>query len=123
MRFLVETDILVKTRTNKRSYSLREEVVISVTVANKGLIPVELIFPSAQRYDFMILKSGREVWRWSDGRVFAMVLGTLFLKSGEEQTYKEMWMPKDVMLGEYEVIGIVTSRPSLEARCTFRMNG
>jgi len=119
----LETDILAKTRTNKRRYSLGEEVVMSVTVANKGLNPVELVFLSAQRYDFIVLKNGRVVWRWSDGRVFAMVLETLFLKSGEEQTYNETWVPEDVTPGECEVIGIVTSRPSLEARCTFRMNG
>ena len=118
----MEKDILVETRTNKNKYSLGEEVKVSVIVANKSLNPIELIFPSAQRYDFIVLKDGEEVWRWSNGKMFAMVLESLLLKPDEKQTFMETWKPKDIMSGEYEVIGIVTSRPAHRAICTFKIN-
>ena len=120
--FSVGNDILAETRTDKGKYSVGEKVKISVTVTNKGLDPVELIFASAQRYDFIVLKDGKEVWRWSNGKMFAMVLESLLLKSGEKQTYMETWKPKDITSGEYEVIGTVTSRPAHRAVCTFRIN-
>ena len=115
-------DILVETRTDKPEYSIGEEIKMSVKVTNKGLNPVELVFTSAQRCDFMVLKDGAEVWRWSNGKMFAMVLESLLLKSGEKQTYMETWKPKDITPGEYEVIGTVTSRPAHRAVCTFRIN-
>jgi hypothetical protein len=118
----VEKDILVETRTDKGKYSVGEEVKISVTVTNKCLNPVELIFTSAQRYDFIVLKDGEEVWRWSNSKMFAMVIESLLLKSGEKQTYMETWKPKDITSGEYEVIGIVTSRQAHRAICTFKIN-
>lgn len=119
----MEKDISVETQTNKNKYSLGEEVKISVTVTNKSLKPVELIFTSAQRYDFIVLKDGEEVWRWSSSKVFAMVLEPLLLKSGEKRTYTETWKPKDVTPGEYEMIGMVASRPAHRTTYTFKING
>jgi len=120
--FTVRKDILVKTQTNKSKYSMGEEVEMSVTVVNKRLGPVEFIFTSAQRYDFIISKGDEEVWRWSSGKVFAMVLEHLLLKSNEGQTYTETWKPKDATPGEYEVIGVIMSQPPLRATCTFKVD-
>ena len=118
----MEKDISVETLTDKGEYSVEEEVKISVTVTNRGINPVELIFMSAQRYDFIVLQEDREVWRWSSDRVFAMFLGRLFLKSGEKQIYMETWKPKGIMLGEYKVVGTVTSWPAHAATCIFKIS-
>jgi uncharacterized membrane protein len=120
--FTVEKDISVETRTDKGEYSVGEEVKISVTVTNRGMNPVELIFMSAQRYDFIVVKDDREVWRWSNNKMFAMVLESLLLKPGEKQTYMETWEPKCITSGEYEVIGTVTSRPAHRATCIIKIN-
>jgi uncharacterized membrane protein len=120
--FTVEKDISVETRTDKGEYSVEEEVKISVTVTNRGMNPVELIFMSAQRYDFIVVKDDREVWRWSKNKMFAMVLESLLLKPGEKQTYMETWEPKCITPGEYEVIGTVTSRPAHRATCVIKIN-
>jgi hypothetical protein len=45
-----------------------------LVVRNETGTPVELAFPTAQRFDFIVRDaSGTEVLRWSDGRVFAAV--------------------------------------------------
>ena len=119
----MEKDISVESRTDKGKYLLGEEVKMSVTVTNKSLKPVEFIFTSSQHYDFIVLEDGEEVWRWSSSKVFAMLLEPLLLKSGEKRTYTETWKPKDITPGEYEVIGMVASRPSHRATCTFKING
>lgn len=115
-------DISAETQTNKSKYSVGEEVKISVTMANKGLNPIEIIFASAQRYDFIVLKGNEEVWRWSNDKVFAMVLEQVLLKPGEKQTYSETWKPKDAKPGKYEVIGVVTSRPPYRSACVFKID-
>ncbi|MEM2849628.1 MAG: BsuPI-related putative proteinase inhibitor [Candidatus Bathyarchaeia archaeon] len=115
----MEKEILVEAQTDKGKYSAGEEVKMSITVANKGQSPIELIFTSTQRYDFMVLKDGGEVWRWSNGKVFAMILESLPLKPGEKRTYTETWRPEDVAPGEYKVVGVVTSQPKYRATCKF----
>jgi len=120
--FSVENDVLVETRTDKGEYSVGEEVKISVTLTNKGLTPLELIFTSSQRHDVIVLKEGVEVWRWSNNKMFVMVLESLLLKTGEKQTYMETWEPKCITPGEYEVIGTVTSRPTHRATCIIKIN-
>lgn len=118
----MRNDVLVETRTEKSNYSVGEEVKMSITMENKGRGTIELIFTSAQRYDFLVLKDGKEIWRWSDGKVFGMVLGHLLLKSGEKQTYTEAWKPEDAAPGEYEVIGAVTSQPAYKTASTFKIS-
>jgi hypothetical protein len=120
--FSVENDVLAEIRTDKGEYSVGEEVKISVTLTNKGLTPLELIFTSSQRHDVIVLKEGVEVWRWSNNKMFAMVLESLLLKPGEKQTYMETWEPKCITSGEYEVIGTVTSRPAHRATCIIKIN-
>jgi len=115
----MENDVLVEILTDKREYSVEEDVKISVIVTNRGINLVELIFMSTQRYDFKILHEDREVWCWSSDRVFAMFLGQLFLKPGEKITYMETWKPKGIMPGEYKVIGTVTSRKTHSATTVF----
>ncbi len=114
--------VVVETRTNKSKYYVGEEVELSVAVNNTGSNPVELIFTSAQHYDFVVLKDDNEVWRWSSGKVFAMVLEQLSLKPGEKQTYRETWKPRDAMPGEYKLTGIITSQLVRSSNCTFKID-
>lgn len=112
-------DISVKTQTSKSKYSLYEEVEISVTAMNEGLSPLELVFTSAQRYDFIISKGEKEIWRWSNGKMFAMALEQLILQPSETLTYTEKWKPIDATPGEYKVTGVIMSQLPCRATCTF----
>jgi len=115
-------NILVEIRTNKSKYAAGEEVKLSTTVTNKSSTPAELVFPSTQRYDFTVLREGKEVWRWSNDKTFAMILESLLLKPDEKQTYRETWKPKDAATGEYKAIGTVTSQPPHKTKCTFEID-
>lgn len=47
-----------------------------LTLRNTTGIPVELVWPSGQRYDFQVRnEKGEIVWRWSDGKAFILVYG------------------------------------------------
>lgn len=114
--------VWAEARTDKSRYSVGEPVKISITLMNKGRDAIELTFTSAQRYDFIIMGKGKEVWRWSSGKAFAMVLESLHLTAGEKQTYTETWKPKNAASGKYEVTGIITSKPAHTALCKFTIN-
>jgi hypothetical protein len=63
-------------------------------VTNRAAQRLELTFGSGQLYDFAILdSSGREVWRWSSGRMFTQALQTRLLDPNETLTFEEQWHP------------------------------
>ncbi len=49
---------------------------VALVVRNNTDTPVEFIFPTSQRFDFVVQDAlGKEVLRWSDGLAFAQVVG------------------------------------------------
>ena len=84
------------------------DVALSLTVENEGTEPVELPFRTAQRADFVAYRDGEEVWRWSDGRMFAQVLGEERLNPGETLTVDATWDAPPS--GEYRVVGELVAR-------------
>jgi len=117
----MEEGIIVEVQTDKDEYALYEPVRMTLKIWNGGTMSVELVFASAQRYDFMVLKDGEEVWRWSRDKMFAMVLGSLSLKPHERRVYTETWKASGAIPGKYNVVGVVTSRPTLKATSTFKI--
>ncbi|HHU82969.1 MAG TPA: hypothetical protein GXZ26_08200 [Firmicutes bacterium] len=77
-------------RPEYNSSSIMSPPVIrmALQVYNYSQLPVTFDFTTSQRYDFAIYDSvGREVWRWSDGKVFLPVEGQLILQPGESVVY------------------------------------
>jgi hypothetical protein len=114
-------DLDIAVRTNKRTYTLNEEMKVSIIVTNKGQTPVELTFLSTQEYDIVILKEAREVWRWSSDKMFAMAIGTLVLEPAKKKTYRATWIIKTETPGEYDVIGIIKSQSPLSEKKTIKI--
>jgi len=115
----VEERVSVGIQTDKAEYAIGEQVRLSFDVLNLGPNSVKLNFNSAQRYEFTVLKENQEVWRWSSGKMFAMVLGSLFLKPNEKRSYTEALETAEMVPGKYDLVGIITSRPPLKAACKF----
>ncbi len=114
-------DIVVITETYKSHYSVGEEAKISITLSNKGAKSVELLFASAQRFDIVIKEGENEVWRWSSDKMFAMVTENVVVKPGKKKTYKATWKIETATPGEYDVIGTITSQPSLSDKSSIKI--
>lgn len=72
--------------TDKPAYAPGEPITFTLRVVNGTPKPVRLSFRTAQRFDLVVEDAqGREVWRWSAGRLFTQVLGaeTLDPSGGE----------------------------------------
>lgn len=98
----------------RESYCSGESVPMTLALKNIGDEPLTLRFSSGQQYDFIVARSGKEVWRWSADKVFIQVLGSLTLAPGETREFKQTWQQKDnegqqVPAGEYEITGLVTT--------------
>lgn len=79
------------------------DVKFTLHVANRAEKNVELMFPSGQTHDFVVRDSaGREVWRWSEGRMFTQALQSKAIGGGESATYEEAW-PAGKQAGRFTV--------------------
>ena len=90
----------------------------TLTVENAGDGSVDLSFADGQRAEFVAVNAaGDEVWRWSEGRAFAMALGSETLAPGESVDYDAEW-PSPAP-GEYELAGsLAASDAEAEASMT-----
>jgi hypothetical protein len=62
-----------------------------LTLRNTSSLPVTLQFNSGQQYDLVIRDAaGQQVYQWSQGRAFTLVLSRLELKEGERMFVEEI---------------------------------
>ncbi len=91
-------------------------------VTNNGHEPVQLSFPTSQRYDFVVeTPGGEEIWRWSDGMGFLQALSQETLAPGDSWEMEAVWDPGERQ-GDLVATGVVTTRErELRQRTTFRL--
>lgn len=104
-----------------------EEVSFAFTVTNAGHDPVEVTFRDAGKADFVVYddsvpadtsRADGEVWRWSDGRMFAQMLQTARFEPGEEAVFEAEW--PDPSPGDYTAAATLRVRDAdVSARTPF----
>jgi hypothetical protein len=85
-------------------------VRFTLKVCNDSGSTVERDFGNAKRYDFEVSRDGKKVWRWSDGRSFAQVVGRERFEPGACRSWSEEWDGRDsrgmlAPTGSYRVVG------------------
>ncbi len=100
--------------TDKRSYSIGEPIKVTLKIFNDTEEEDVLHFNTSQRYDFIMEdEKGEEIWRWSEDKIFAMVLGEENIEpTNPELIYTEKFTNK-LALGYYKITGVlvVQGRP------------
>ena len=96
------------------------------TIRNSTSSPVAFTFPSSQQYDFLIQDdAGRELWKWSDGRFFAMLIVEKEL--GQEPWVYQERIPtfnregRSLPKGYYTLRARLTSNPAIENHLSFQV--
>jgi len=85
------------------------EVRFAFDVTNVGGKYVELSFPSGKSYDIVVVDStGRQVWQWSNGRMFTQGVQNKQLASGDVMKVAETWT-KPAQPGVYTAIATLNS--------------
>lgn len=83
-------------------------VRFAIEVANDSRKKVELTFPDGRTHDFVVLDTaGREVWRWSRGRLFTQAIQNRLLESHDAVVYAERWTPPTP--GRYTLVAQLNS--------------
>ena len=95
-----------------------EAVRFEFAVTNAGTDPVELRFSDACKAEFVVEDEGREVWRYTDGRMFAQMISTERIAPDETATYETEW--EEPRSGEYTAVAELRAQEgSCEARTEF----
>lgn len=124
-----EKTLRLSLTTSKAAYTPGEPVKLILTVGNISDHPVILSFESAKKYDFVVSQGGDEIWRWSNGQLFAMVLTHLILAPRDSRRFEAVWLQTDqtsqrVRPGFYEATGnLQLQRHALSDSTSFVIDG
>ncbi len=95
--------------TSKFTVKSNHGVEFNLDVRNNTVKMVELQFKDGQTHDFVVQDAaGKEVWRWSAGRMFTQAMQNALVKGKEVETFSEFWDAKD-MHGRFTATAIVMS--------------
>lgn len=85
-------EVLATTFDVLRPKNDAESVKFALRVVNNTRKMVEINFPDGQTHDFVVNDStGKEVWRWSEGRMFTSAMRSKTLKGKDETVFEESW--------------------------------
>lgn len=101
---------------------VRNGIEFDFRVTNNTERKLELLFPSGQTHDVAVLDSqGREVWRWSEGRMFTQAIQNKLLESGATLTWNAAWRA-EVAAGRYvAVASLLSENKPVEERVEFEV--
>jgi hypothetical protein len=69
-----------------------EKLRFALHVTNNTSKMLELQFPDGQTHDFVVRDfAGKEVWKWSEGRMFTSAMRSTTLKGKGQTVYAESW--------------------------------
>ncbi|HOB89227.1 MAG: LysM peptidoglycan-binding domain-containing protein [Bacillota bacterium] len=76
---------------SRTTFSRGEPVRLSLSKTNVTGSPVSITYRGSQRYDFIVTRAGREIWRWSEGRFFTFAIETISVAPGERLLHIQIW--------------------------------
>lgn len=100
--------------------SVRNGVQLAFQVTNGAARKVELNFPSGHTHDFVVLDSiGREIWKWSEGRLFTQAMQNKVLGRDESVSWQADWDPGSRHGTFLAVVSLRSENHPMEQRVQF----
>lgn len=97
--------------TNKMSYTVGEPITMTLKIFNYTEEDVVFHFNTSKRYDFIIEdEEGNEIWCWSEGRMFAQMLGEETLGPTNIEIIYSVKYKDKLSLGYYKITGFFVAR-------------
>lgn len=89
--------------------NVEKGVTFEFSVVNGTKKKLEVSFNDGRTHELVVLDSlGREVWRWSEGRMFTQSVQNRVLRTSDALTYEEEW--EAPAPGRYTAVAMLTSR-------------
>lgn len=94
-----------------------DAVTFHFHVHHEGPDPIDVQFRSAKYADVAVHEDSEEVWRWSDGQMFAQMMQTETFEPGQVETFEFEWSDPDP--GDYEAVATLNTMDDVSAREPF----
>ncbi len=96
--------------TNKNYYNFGQQVVVTMILKNTSSSRITVPFRTSQIFDARLSYQGREIWRYSKGKMFTTALSNLEFEPNESKVYT-FTLPDELILtpAQYELIGYMVS--------------
>lgn len=102
--------------------SVNSEIRLALHLTNSDDRHVELRFPNGQTHDFVVLDTiGREIWKWSDGRLFTQSMQSRVLDRNETVTYAADWDPGTLQGTYVAMVSLRSENHPVEQRVRFEI--
>jgi hypothetical protein len=86
-----------------------DKLHFTLSVRNNTSKMLELRFPDGQTHDFVVKDfAGKEIWRWSQGRMFTSAMRSETLKGKGETAFEESWDSKG-QHGSFTAVAVLRS--------------
>jgi len=97
--------------TDKMSYTVGEHITMTLKLFNYTEEKITFHFNTGQRYDFIIEdEEGSKIWRWSEDKMFTMVLGEETLGPTNTEIIYTVEYRDKLSPGYYKVTGILVAK-------------
>jgi uncharacterized protein YceK len=116
-----ESPTTIQLETKLEATQLEDKVVFDLTLTNKGSEDVELTYSSGQQFEITMKdEDSKEIYRYSEGKMFTQALVTEVIKAGEQLDWSIEWDQKTdgsrlVADGNYTVTAEVLAKTSDES--------
>lgn len=88
--------------------SVGDEVRFDFAVINASKRKLEVNFADGRMHDVVVLDTnGREVWRWSEGKMFTQSMQNRVLRTSDALRFEEAW--QDPAPGSYVAVATLSS--------------
>lgn len=116
---IVQNGLELSLRLSSDTISSGESVALTLTAANTGEEPIDLLFRSGQQFDFLVFDLGGQkqtpVWNWAHDKVFTQNIWMMTLAPGASETFQASWDGRDndgrTVTGQFLVQGELVSTP------------
>jgi hypothetical protein len=87
---------------------INDGVLFDFHVTNTTARKIEVSFPNGQTHELVVLDTlGKEVWRWSAGRIFTQTLQNKVLRASDSLNYELRW--PGAIAGRYVAVATLSS--------------
>ena len=119
--FLILFAGVVRSENNfdcKITPKLRKETCdLVIEIINKSDVDSKISFSEGKHYDVFVVDSAdKEVWQWSEGKVFIQAIEEIYIAPGESHAFNAKWFYKGndgnvIQPGKYKIRGLVNIVP------------
>jgi hypothetical protein len=109
----VELELIDHEGSEQHSFPSKTPIRLRVTLRNPSEQAVKLAFSSGRTHDAVVVdRDGRELWRWSNGRMFTQALSGMQLAPGSESSFELVCDPSaeggaPLPAGRYTAAGVI----------------